>query len=1267
MGQFAIPLAILGIGIIGEWLIGSPGTKQNPNAMPQLNQSLRGSSMPVTFGTARVSAQVPWTKNWKAIKGSGGKKGGGSGGLGAAKGASQNGYIYYWDSMFNYGFVDQPSFIGRAWVGTDPVKKEDVETLNAGLGVNYAVVNSAYTSISSNVAHLQYTEAQVNPGYATGDTNLETWSYFQTQEGVSCAWPSNFWIGFRALNLGNSGQLPQLAVELVPLSGAQGLIVDTGFIGKANGTAYTGGMLRDDNGNYYAIRQPGTVLENSVLYRVDNPTVDLYTFHSATWIGQVTARIPSITTAFANFGDFIWGTPYFYICGYQIAANTTHFGMLCKIETDGSVSYHGCWAYNSSSTAPVANPSGCGMADINGYVIRMWARVSDNTTYVMSYPAPGMLGDGVYSDLSSADTMSRFFCQIPEFLVNFLGCLSYRTAYQAACFIPNDPLNNTLIVGGYRGHAEIQWSIDNPASIGRSTYLTANGATSPNGMLVTATVTPAPQIGFTSISYVFNGITSSLLVQSDGTTPVIPPSDVGLKSTGAAGTYEDDYSSIFSPFKGMLTFIRKYSDSQGLVKVVALYGKVDPITGDFTSYQQVDALSGAFYSSADVGGSNTVLLPVASVDQVNGAVNIFSWVSGGLLVAGQFGFFIGGADVTPPYIIKQILLSKVWGFQTDALFGFNPTPAQIDTTSYNDAVAYCQSESILISVSYSSTESVLDVINELVGLYNGYLTEHAGVIYFGVVRSSDTAFRTIDNSHLISDGKGNPPVTITKAALADSYNIIHFQFLDRDLDYNQNDVWVSDEVDIDFNGPRMKEYSAKFVMSGSTAQRCSERALWCNLYGKDRYQFKLGVKDADLRPGRLITLVDSFDNTLSSGVLAMVTHWSEDKRLEFNVEAVRVVTDYLDASHGYTRQFSISNGGGGMIDDVQPPLAMRAYELPYQFQQNNNFLYFGWNQNNQVKGGQLWLSLDGTTYTEDMDEQPYPTSGILADALPVRDPGYVESNIEVYLMPTSGFIASSPTYVQTTDLEDTSLTARQAGLTGMVVGSEFIACEGATLLAQNHYRVARAYRGWGGTPISAQASGAYWNHHGDGVFAHQIAIGDIGKTLYYKVLPYNWAGDVCNIASVNAQTYTIKGDYWLPRAEAPIQFFVNSAKTWSSSTPVQGQYIAMTSGGGDVTLQWPAASNNEGFGYGGAGNGGAGHFGADMLFLLTPLYRVDVMSSNGTKVSSFFTTTGYYSYTLAQNSADFHVFGKNLMFQVTPYNTRGDGYVSYTRSLSLIW
>jgi hypothetical protein len=161
------------------------------------------------------------------------------------------------------------------------------------------------------------------------------------------------------------------------------------------------------------------------------------------------------------------------------------------------------------------------------------------------------------------------------------------------------------------------------------------------------------------------------------------------------------------------------------------------------------------------------------------------------------------------------------------------------------------------------------VLEELLSLFNGFLTDLGGEVFFNFVTGTETPERTIDNSHLVADA-GKPPVKTTKAATDDGYNIIQFQYLDRNIEYKTNMVEESDEVDVDYTGPRLKQYQPTFTMAGSVAQVLARRALWQNLFAKDTYAFKLGWKDADLHQGVLVTLVDSFDPTLANGVRARI-------------------------------------------------------------------------------------------------------------------------------------------------------------------------------------------------------------------------------------------------------------------------------------------------------------------------------------------------------------------------------------------------------------
>ena len=509
---------------------------------------------------------------------------------------------------------------------------------------------------------------------------------------------------------------------------------------------------------------------------------------------------------------------------------------------------------------------------------------------------------------------------------------------------------------------------------------------------------------------------------------------------------------------------------------------------------------------------------------------------------------------------------------------------------------------------YTREQDVLSAIEDLLALYGGYLIDSGGTISFGIAKFTGTPVRTIDNHHLVPPKPGDPPVSVTKGALVDGYNKVRMNYFDRSLDYRQNQLEVGDEVDQDFNGIRFKEFPAIFVMSANMAQAVIERALWTNLYARDTYKFTLGWKDADLQPGDVITLVDSFHPELSGGKNVRIAHWQEKSRGKFDIQAVLEVPYYMSASHATTPQNSAGIGKGNN-DAVLPCKDFRMYELPREFQTANAYLYAGYNQQSNVRGATLWLSADGVTYAPANNAEPYIISGQFAQPLPAHSPGNVERNVEMYILTASGFSVSTPTYCQTLALDDVTPSARAAGFGVLICGSEALSMENVTLIGQNHYRIGKLYRGWGGTLTQVHNSGDLWHRHGSGILMSPISPDKIGTNIYYKVVPYNFAGTAYDVSSITGKLYSIRGAYWLPQEMPELSTFVQSPLAGTNSIDLrESVYKAVASGGCDVTLTWPDCARLEGFGQGGFGKSTFGHYLAD---LDSHTWRVEVHALRG--------------------------------------------------------
>lgn len=1242
---------------------------------PTLNTAVRGADMSMTFGSNRVTAQVGWTNNFQAVRqkssGKGGAKGGGSGGFGSMKGGASApvNYEYFWDMIFVFGMFDTPSIIRRAWIGGDPVDDASVSAITGGLSQSVQSLFPVFTvDPAQEIASIKFTEAFFAPGYATGDPNLSTWAYFEDVTGFPCQFPNVSWIGFNQLDLGQSSAIPQISCEFVPVTATFGY--DGGFLSLSKsapgneGSAfrYNVGYNEDAAGNQYAgdAQYIGVNANRATLTRIDGITQNSIT--ETQWRSDAAALgLNTLSLGFENT-LFIPGTPYFYICGNASTGVANYYdlvGVLYAINSDGTLSRQGGFqivrpefklGFGSSITA---------VGRINtGNVLVVYpdsGTGGSSSTWFHILPDPSTLlgstivfGTGLPAELITVGN-------------NFLTPGTNRS-YKLTAGVCDAGSTGQAWVFFYVGKAEMDWHATHSSSdSGWCQYIADHRVANPNGMMFGAQISLGID-GFDTGVVSFSDQTA-YFKDSNGAN-IIPFAEVQKNSVGAAGTAYDDFMSPVAFGSNFILMVRSFSDKPWFAEALCFANL-------YTSAPLMSNVKGQYADPTTDLGESPSTLPDAvdirvSASSKSGAIYINTEYAGGAhnpgTVEARLGSTSGGAglDVTPAYIIHRILTSETFGFQTSAMFGFTITPDRINEASYENAVQHCIDNNIFVSTTYDSADNLLTILSTLCGLYNGFITEVGGVIQFGVITGLDTPVRTIDNNHLVA-AIGTPPVKVTKAALEDGYNRIQINYYDRSINYNQNQVQVDDEVDQDINGVRLYSSTAQFVMNGSVAYNIANRTLWANLYGKDQYDFIIGYKDADLVQGDLITLTDSFEPTLSGGVRTRLTSVKRTKPGEYTCVGKREFPYILTASLGFTATSSIDAGFGTLVNPIKPNLFQAAYELPQEFQNSKAYVYFGYNQGSQVMGEQLYLSTDGANYVLTQDTQPYIISGLFPKPLENRSRGYVETDVDFYIFPVSGFNASTPTFIQKYDLDDVTPAIRASGGGVLIVGSEAISMETLTLLGQNHYKAKRMFRGWGGTPISAHNSGEYFHQHAAGVFLHEISLNDIGTNISYKIVGYNFASVLWDVASVAASSYTIRGDYWLPRAQPRTKIWVTSPLAWTASLPITGPFIAIDSGGSDVELTWELAAQNEGNGAGGFGNGTYGHFEDDGS---TTGWRVDIASKDATPVSSFIVNTPYFKYTVAQNSADFGGFGRDLVLKVTPFNVKGDGLVSDVRSLS---
>jgi len=542
----------------------------------------------------------------------------------------------------------------------------------------------------------------------------------------------------------------------------------------------------------------------------------------------------------------------------------------------------------------------------------------------------------------------------------------------------------------------------------------------------------------------------------------------------------------------------------------------------------------------------------------------------------------------------------------------------------------------------------------LLSVYGGFLTISQGKVFFKRLEFESSTVRTLDNHHLINE-PGNSPIRITKGALQDGFNKVRVNYIDRALDYKQNQVEEADEVDQDINGIRMREFPPKFVMSEQTARTMALRALWSNLYSRDTYEFTIGWKDSDLEPGDVITLVDSYHPNLASGVTARIVHWREVDRGLFDIVA-KQEHEYIMSSSGFVLD-ATSQSNNDIIGKIPQPRYFSMYELPSEFQINNDqgALYVGWVPDEFAAGAILYVSADGVTFAPSIKATPYPFGGTLLTDLPSA--GQLSEGVEFLLFPKSDWTTANQSYYFNTTLNEAAQATRAVGGSLIWIGSEMIAYETINLVGQNRYRMNKVYRGWGGTPIQAHNSGDFWHKHGGGIFSQAFNEDKIGQTIYYKVAPFNLAGLEFDVASITAKTYTILGGHYLPQNPPTPRFIQDSVDH-------RGIHEIWVGSASDIHLDWRDSARKSGFGAGGFGIG-AGGYGRFTTDPQSHNWRVEVYGSGNFLVRSLEVTTATYNYTNSNNFDDNGAWRGNVAFKITTTNDFGDSPRTEVVSLEL--
>ena len=1299
--------------LVGSWLFGPKQKAYDPGAqgMQPFNQAIRGNPIPILFGTNRVGSNIIWENNFKTVR----KKSGG-GWSGKPKVVT---YTYYWDLLFSIGMSEERMYLYRAWKGTESVSQGSLYGLSESVSFSFdfSLQGLLEALQQTDPVELEYDEGFYHGSLPTGDLEATNWSHFESVEGGPYRFPYTTYIGFKQLKLDDTAAPPQMTWEIGPL-------VDEIVSNDAPYSNYNDDYNNSSTG--YAGSTNGHIVgKDGKLYTLSRTFSFSYTGGYKLVLWNATDNVEAESWALGDMdaiansigmdpgGDWVFD-----------GASVTDKLFCCSL---GDTSYFMIMVTSSTSkNSGEAMAFILYDIDVNGNVSPVGGYVYDDFVSILSYKfmdigaklyiyGAGTTADPLICSFVSNFGVSLFYnlaClpSIDEMLITNGGPLIEDTLLQWRNRLiavggnvngiytgyGNSPESNVIASdshttydfvlpvydnGEYKSRMYFYCPVglmerQNTSTSAYNLLYKDNYATYPRGFIAYFDIEIAPGGGafnlgsdvyYDNNNWKIGGLFGSFL----------PFPDDGYLADGTTVNYYASYDIMptvqkLADNRWVVLFAKHYPVEERILHLPDddLYGQVRAFLWDPTTKKAsyIGGSSGVYgnsiteYGEQDTGGNGVgdgtlVGLAAFYYQAINKVV--LSWSSKGTpthYTTVLFSDWTSSKDVTPAFIIYKILTSPV--------HGIGVAEEQVDFSSYLAAHQYCLAEGALVSVQYLRPENALSAIDELLSLYGGFLIDNGGLIRFGLQEYTAAPVRTINNSRLLVDDEGVAPVNVTKGAKQDTYNRVKVNYFDRNLKYRPNFVEISDEVDIDLNGPRPQEFPAKFVMSEAFANKIAIRALWSNLYARDIYQFKLGVKDSDLEPGDVITLVDSYHPDLASGVQVRITNWEETSPNQYTVAGVQEIEWIANASWDPTSSTEYSPTPLGALNKY--PADFQAYELPKEFEGADPKVYFAYRQWGNVAGSYVYTSPDGVTFSLVSEEAPYNLSGIIAEQLPSREPGFVEENVKVYMAPVENFDVTTKQYGQTQTLDDVNAGLRRIGDSVIVVNSEVMAYEGVNLVATNEYRFDRLYRGWGGTHIQNHSSGATVYFHSEGGI-HEFEYNEdaIGTTFYYKVQPFDFYGTYIDISSITAKEYTIKGTYFRPQVQAPLKTFVQSPVTLD----VQSQNLGfitkkeVISGGSPVQIEWGDSARVSGYGAQGYAANSYGHFDTDIT---SHEYRVEVLSADlSTVVRCVSVSTTAFNYSVDANSEDFNGWNGSFAIRVTPYNTYGDALRNRVKILEL--
>lgn len=337
-------------------------------------------------------------------------------------------------------------------------------------------------------------------------------------------------------------------------------------------------------------------------------------------------------------------------------------------------------------------------------------------------------------------------------------------------------------------------------------------------------------------------------------------------------------------------------------------------------------------------------------------------------------------------------------------------------------------------------------------------------------------------------------IAVDKKAPIDKYNIVQCNWSERENSYNNDLLQQQNDAAIALYTQRME--SAQdwgFITVRSAAQWALSCRLNRGIYVDKTLKFTLTYVWDFLEPMDVLVL--------PTGISVRVTKIDEDENQMLAIEAENFVYGASNATLYPTQPPSRYQPTQGST----PPGSTYPAFVQNTSQQTGGVLYrltvAAAGDNPNWGGCQVWVSVDGTNYSQVGVINEPCAIGVLSTALPATADPDTTDTLSVD-MSISGVELVGATKSAADQFATLCALITPDGLT-----CEFISYENCTLTAPNRYNITYLRRGVSGTTVAAFPPGSSFVYIGSAhLFQYQYTAAQIGQPLFVKLPAFNLTG-----------------------------------------------------------------------------------------------------------------------------------------------------------------